>query len=324
MADALQPSMVGSLLSIKGRQPQMTLSDVIISNKSAYTLDFDATSQSIMLDFRDSDFISSVTASDCSRLSTSALQTISMLDNYDNKSRLPWNLIQLYYSAFYAGHALVRLLGEGCCWLESTHVTHIGNLGAIIGKPPPFKIQAGSYKCAIEDGATRLSWTKVAGGSKGGSHEAFWNVFDERIRVVAENVLTGPMVRAESQLVFYKLNSLRELALRNGSVSWLSRTRNDLQYRLTHDVWYPSSIQKHRLSSLDRLASQWQNDPMTIDLDTASNLETIGEFSTACAFIISLCRTMLIRIHERNSGKSKSFISFGPIAFLNSSKMRSD
>jgi hypothetical protein len=322
ISDALLPKLVGRLLSVNGRQSTFSLSDVITSNKAAYLLGFDTTAQTVTLDFRDSEFISSATASDCSRLSISSLQTILQIkDTFSEKANLPWSLIQLYYSAFYAGHTVIRMLGDGCCWLDGLHVSKIDAVANAMGSATPFKLQTGAYRCEIESGATRLTWSKLSGGAKGGAHEAFWHFFDEKIRLLAEGVLAGPMADSESQKVFAQLDALRALGRKYGATTWLSHTRNELQYRMAHEVWYPSSFQKRDLEALGRLVSQWDSDPMDIDLTAGfAKFGRIGDFAVACTFTVSLCRALILRAKERSDSTSKCFLNMGPIAYLNTTK----
>lgn len=311
MADALQPLFVNGLLSINSRITPTSIPDTIVAPRAAYNLDFDDPVRAVLFDFRDQTLIVTATAADCCRLSGSAFQTISSISEVAfEKNVLPWELIKLYYSAFYAGQTIIRLLGEGCSFLDGRHISQIDVYGKAVGKVPGFKIEAGLYRCAINSSATKLTCIRLPGGT----HESFWGVFGERMQLATNSVLQGPMVQTDAQAVFGQLESFSRLIRRNGSFRWLSTLRNDLQYRHQFDVWFPSSIGKRDRGILCRLAAQWKADPMSIDLDMA-RFGALGEFATACAFIVALCRILVMRIVERSPLK-RSFLHYGPMAFI--------
>ncbi len=312
MADALQPLMIQGILGIAGRLKLMSLPDAIISPRAAYDLDFDNVDRAILLDFRDASLIVTATASDCCRLSGSAFQTVSSvaLEDVFEKKTLPWEIIKLYYSAFYAGHTVIRLLGEGCSFLDTRHISRIDEFAQAIGKAPGFKLEAGLYRCALDSSATKLKFARIGGGT----HESFWNVFGDRLNAATTGVLQGPLVPSDAQAVFAQLDSFGQLIGRHGSYRWLSSLRNDLQYRHFHDVWFPSSIGRQDRGTLRRLASQWKADPMSLDLN-AMRFGVLGEFIVACAFIVALCRVMVTRIAERSPSK-RSFLHYGPMEFM--------
>lgn len=239
IADAAQSLMVQGIIGIKGRLDVISVPDAILSPRAAYDLDFDNTRQCVLFDFRDTDQIVTAVASDCCRLAGSAFQTISTLtgDTFE-KSILPWELVKLYYSAFYAGQTIIRLLGEGCSFLDNRHISRIDAFGKAIGKIPDFKIDAGLYRCALDSTASKLTCIRIAGGT----HESFWSVFGEHIETAARKVLIGPLVPSDAQAVFSKLESFSRLIHRHGSYNWLSALRNDLQYRHLYSVWFPSSM----------------------------------------------------------------------------------
>lgn len=83
------------------------------------------------------------------------------------------------------------------------------------------------------------------------------------------------------------------------------------------------SLKQHERQSLSRLISEWQRDPMEIDLDMR-RLGLLGDFVAACIFIVALCNTMLARIAERSTAGPRSFVHLGPMAFVNDIEARSN
>ncbi|MDQ6869218.1 MAG: hypothetical protein M3178_12815 [Pseudomonadota bacterium] len=66
---------------------------------------------------------------------------------------------------------------------------------------------------------------------------------------------------------------------------------------------------------LSRLAAQWQCDPMEIELEYPVE-KTLGEFVSACAFIVCLCHAIFDRISKQSMLGEKSFAK-GPLNYCN-------
>jgi hypothetical protein len=311
IADALQPLIVPGILAIRGRMELSSFADAIMSPRAAYDLDFDDLNQRMLFDFRDPGFLTTATAADCCRFSGSAFQTVSSITDVSfDKDSMPWELIKFYYSAFYAGHAIIRLLGESCTFFDGRHISRIDSFGKTIGRTPGFRIDTGLYRCTIASSTTKLTCTKLTGGT----HESFWKVFGERLGTATDDVLRGPLVPTDAQAVFGQLAAFALLVKRHGSYRWLSTLRNDIQYRHRYELWYPSGIGQRDRQTLSRLISQWKLDPMIMSPDAAHG--DLGEFILTCAFIVALCRVLIIRIME-NSPRGRSFLQYGPSIFLN-------
>lgn len=316
LADALLPHAVAGLTAL-GRAEGPTFSDVML--KGSFDLDFDNTAESFSLDFREPEPIVVAVGVDCCRFASAAFQTIAPLHReFESKDALPWSLVKLYYSAFYAGHALLRLLGESCSQLDKSHLTHVKKLGAAIGKSPMFSLDRGTYWVTVSGGGTKLTFLR----KEGAAHEAFWAIFQRRLVALEAQVLSGPLVVSEAQQVFARLQSLeRVLALSGMALQGPPRViRNDLQYKHAFDVWYPARMNKADRMRLGRLSSQWQRDPMAVDID-AAGFEPFERFAVACAFIVSTCRSLLFQIKARSTEGDRCFACFGPISFLRTARL---
>lgn len=318
-ADALQPLIVRGLIAFGGRPEIMTIPDVLTIRRAAYDLDFDATDQSILVDFRDSETILRAVAADASRLSSASFQSISNIGTEAlDRDMLVWSLIKLYYAAFYSGHSLIRLLGEGCSFFDQQHVTRIKTYASAIGRTPPFAIEGGLYRCIVSPNSTGLRCLKAHAGT-GGTHESFWGLFSERLKNISEEVLRGALAAADAQAVFGQLEALRNIIRRHGRYSWLSAIRNEIQYRQQHGVWFPLKVNRKDRQFLSRKVGQWNGDPMLIDLDPKGT-NVLGVFASACVFVVSLCLALLTRIADRSPAGNRSFVRFGPLALLNTAQ----
>ncbi len=286
---------------------------MITASKTGYLIDFDDASKTIRLDFRYPGSIASAVAADCSRLTTSLVQSVSKSeDEISDKNLLPWALIKLYYAAFYAGNALTRLLGTGTVFVPKAHAKKLLDVGLALGKTPGFVIDQGLYRCQINSAATEVEWRRLSVSS---SHDAFWSEFLRAITVASTNALSGPLPQTEARSVFAKLTQLRQAFGRNGGDTFLSRTRNELQYQHLYGTWFRCEIPARDRQGLARLATKWKTDPMEIDLDARFGL--LGEFVTTCAFVTAACHSLVVRIGSGTPPKSRSFVDYGPLALLN-------
>jgi hypothetical protein len=314
-AAALQPLIVPQLISIGTGGENMTLADLVTTKSAGYDLSA-APKKGVKLDFRDSKAVTSALASDCGRFSCAAFQSVATIaQDMENRDAFAWAFVRLYYAAFYAGHALIRTLGEGCSFFYKVHTDRIAIVADATGISPPFRIDSGLYHCVLETGASVATFTRAASAS-GGAHEAFWLVFGSKMKIVSEAVLRGPMPRSDAQSVFAQIDQMLQILARKGGYSWLSGVRNDLQYRLQHQAWYPEHPKPQFRRDLARAAALWTRDPMSIDMSN-QHWGLHGDFVLACAFIIALCREVFGQIGARSSEGRRSFARTGPIALLN-------
>lgn len=140
-ADALQPFAIAGLIAVKGRVEKMTLADLVTrSHKAGYDLDWNDDDQTIWINFREPELITRAIAADSCRLASASFQTISgVADEMIEKDKLPWSLVKLYYAAFYAGHAVLRLCGESCSYFNRSHVDRIAKVVSAMGKSPSLR-----------------------------------------------------------------------------------------------------------------------------------------------------------------------------------------
>ncbi len=314
-ADALQPFVLSHLSSVTGRLGLKTLPDTLVEPLAAYDLNFDDVHEAIVVDFRASEPVALALAADACRLSCASFQTVSLAVNEMlHRDGMAWSLVKLYYAAFYAGNALLRLFGESCSYFDRRHALRVRQLADALGRTPQFAIEVGLYQCIVDQSGTWFSSRKIRAGA-GGAHEAFWLVFGSKMQAVGEAVLQGGILQTDAQSVFVQLEQFRLMLARRTGFAWLSALRNEIQYRHEHRVWFPEQLRTRERERLSRRAAEWQNDPMSIRLDEGNT--ALEEFISCCAFTVALSYTMLARVAERSTAGPRSFIRVGPLAFIN-------
>lgn len=313
LADALQPFVLRGMFDVTGRMGRVTIADTLIQPQAAYDLNFNNTAQTFTADFRDESPVALALAADACRLSCASFQTMVLTAaEMRERDSMAWSVIKLYYAAFYAGNAILRLLGESCSFFEPQHVLRINQLASAYGRVPTFSVNSGLYRCVVGGGGAAFTCEKLRAGN-GGTHEAFWNVLGIKLEAVGATILQTPtLVMIEAQAVYSQLEQFRLLLKRRGNYSWLSSIRNEVQYRHEHKTWYPEQIKAQDRETLGRRVARWSQDPMGITFDSHSG--PLGEFVSACCFIVALCQALLDRMSERSG--ARSFARVGPIAFI--------
>lgn len=305
IADALQPFIPTQVLNASGPLEKTAATDSLILGKAGYTVIYNP-NDTFFLDFQIQDPILYALCCDCSRFACASFQSLGTFSmTHCTKLSLPWDLIKLYYAAFYAAHAILRFVGQGCSYLSDSHVKRLNDLLSLMSPTPAPTIVPGLYHAWLMNNNTQLHFKKV-GARFGGSHEDFWKTFATAVLQLNAAILSGPLTPSDAQQVFAKLDELIGILRQRGTYGRISSIRNELQYRHGYEGWLPSRMPKSHRGELINLGCQWRSDPMRIRL-TAGRLADLGEFTSACAFLVGICRSLIERVGERSSARSRSF-----------------
>lgn len=317
MAKAFQPLIRRGFFAINGRLGFTGLADAIMAPGMGFDMTFDPSNKRLSLDFRDDYNATLGLAADCCRFSAACFQSISSIENdILDRDKVAWCLIRLYYAAFYAAHAVMRLLGEARSYFDSQHIHKLVALAGAQGISPSITLRQGLYRCFLTNGDTVLQcdMAKRTDRASAGMHEMFWDNFATIIKTSADDILSGTLPVQDTQAVVMQLEMLRTRLRKDGAYRRLSAFRNDLQYKHLFDLWFPNSPKKHDKLTLRALIAEWNQDPMGIHLDR-HRTETEG-FVTCCTFVISLCHALLHHVVARSIAGKRCFVSLGPMVFL--------
>jgi hypothetical protein len=109
IADALQTFVPTPLLNAVGPVEKAAASDLLILGRAGYSVAHNP-DDTITLDYQAADPIVHALSCDGSRFASASFQSLGAFSaEHCNKISLPWDLIKLYYAAFYAAHAILRL-----------------------------------------------------------------------------------------------------------------------------------------------------------------------------------------------------------------------
>jgi len=254
-------------------------------------------------------------AFDCSRMaiaaSESALQNSPPLTMAKSTG---WQIVKMYYAAFYAAHAISRILGHSFTYLEQVAINRVRAIADVYGQQIDSKFGKAQYECIFKTRAGVLQCTRL-GGSKGGSHEDFWKGFLKVMRELQNEIIKSGST-PENLEVINKLAALTTNLCRKGNTdrgAWLCKVRNDVNYSHGHGAWFPYRAQSEFGSLAARDQKNWTLDPLQIDLKIHATKDSEVFFAT-CNFIVSLCRALCEDMANR-CATGKSFHHNGYVAF---------
>lgn len=251
-------------------------------------------------------------AAEVSRFSVAAAETsCTMADVTRLPSSRAWQLIQWYYAAYYAAHALLRMFGLSLSYIEKGHAQVVDEVSQAYGHPAGV-VGAGLYAVAPAPVNSSLGggleFRKIT--SSKGSHDELWCMFAKFVDSQSSGVLANARLpRGEAQQISTELNALAAVLRRspNRTGTWLARVRNEVTYKHTQSVWYPWKADAV-LPSLRELRPEQMVDVSDQISRLIAATSDLQRFRYACYAIVSLCRVSCREMNERcPSGRRKSF-----------------
>lgn len=254
-------------------------------------------------------------ASEASRFGNACFESfLERIPTTGSERSLGWPLIRTYYAAFFAAHALLRICGESLTYLTTLNANKLNQLGQIYLNIQPQFIK-GLYHVKSAPNGQSLQITQVKGG--GGSHQELWKYFNTFLIDVENNLASNFAALPEAILAIQTSQAMRSGLSRNNCTNgtWLSESRNAINYQQAYGVWFPYKIRRKQASSLVSTFDQWKDehadwpgrfsavDPPLIHLHLS---QAIGAILT-CA---------LKDIVKRNTAKDKSFVERLPFALI--------
>jgi hypothetical protein len=169
-----------------------------------------------------------------------------------NCKLVSWSLLKLYYSAFFAAHAIMRCLGAAVVKIDREQIDIINAIvGAAVGSSP--NLVPGMYLCKITEirpGQLEVRLEPHTDGA--GVHDGFWKTFAIFLDGEVEKSVTASDSDANTMLA-----GVDEI---NKKVrGWLAARRNDINYQQKFGVWYPlkeSKLLNGLIQKIDEVESR--------------------------------------------------------------------
>lgn len=271
-----------------------------------YQINSQITNNSFELSLNDRvSFLMSI-SHDCNALICSSLESlIKKEDQIIMPKSISWLLIKQYYSAFYAANNILRYLGISLTYVEASQILMLEQISDLFSCRNGVNIEKGYYNISFRPNINTVYFNKISLGSDSGTHVALWKIFGSEISKISDQVLISNHDTQIQQLVIKLtdlLNNLSYIGINN--FSWLSKIRNEINYKFSHGTWFPYNISKSITNELIRNNLNWRKDPMAIELRNLTGNELL-RFSNTCQFVISLSVEMAEDMAKRCSfGKS--------------------
>jgi hypothetical protein len=257
---------------------------------------------------------------DCNRFMSAAIE--SVIDNSKQiltEKSIAWDVIKNYYSAFYAAHFILRVLGYSLSQFDALATGRVEKIADAYGNRNGVDIESGFYICDFSGGHTQVVCSKAL-ISNTGSHGALWKFMADRMIHYSNDIISknsSPDYQAPSIKLAELVKNLRTLNI-NGN--WLSNVRNEVNYKHRYGCWFPYKTQESSSTKIKKLTGSWKINPMNIEL-SAHGTETISKFIATTTFIVSLGREISLELTERCPTKN-SFTTHGVIQFMKQLKVK--
>lgn len=248
---------------------------------------------------------------DCNRFASASLESIIKIDDLIVLPKnVSWLLIKQYYSAYYAAHVILRFLGFSLSQFDSESIKSITKVADLYANLNGVKIESGYFLVDFSSNSLDIKCKKIDIKKDGGSHIALWKLFGEKIKFISTDILTK-VSSPDVQPLVDKLDQLIKNLSYVGSphYSWLSRIRNDLNYKHLHGAWHPYDTTLSSSSKIVANLKTWKDDPINIELSNLTGKELL-RFSNSCMFIIGLAHIISQDMAKRCSN-GKSFLDIG-------------
>jgi hypothetical protein len=282
-----------------------------IKLKTNYQINSQVTKEEFVISSFDRNYYLRPFSKDCNRFLSAALESIIKIDDLTILPKnISWLLIKQYYSAYYSAHAILRFLGFSLSQFDAESIKSVSQIANIFSNLNGVKIESGYYLVDFQINSFNINCKKIDIKKDGGSHVALWKLFGEKIKFISSDVLTL-ITSPEIQPLVYKLDQLLKNLSYVGTAdySWLSRIRNELNYKHMHGVWHPYDQKINCSTSIIANLESWKKDPHQIELENLVGKELL-RFSNTCMFIISLSHVISQDMQKRCS-HGTSFLDIG-------------
>lgn len=231
----------------------------------------------------------------CASLET--MLNINYIDVIHPKSQ-NWNIIKLYYSAFYAAHSILRSFGMSVTMIDKNTATSIEkkleNSGYALAKA-----SKGEHFIIFNRTLQTLD-IQYIGNRGNGTHERFWLEFHKAIEMIRQAVPSAGLPQNDKSDIIKQLDELELILKLQGHdfYSWLSSFRNDVTYKNGFGVWFPYTDELGDIETLNKNLDLWMVNPESISLSGANQLQL---FTYACHYLISLCNLNMHILNKLSS-----------------------
>jgi hypothetical protein len=256
-------------------------------------------------------------AHDFDRFAASSFESVISITPVPVQSKsLAWAAIKIYYGAFFAAHAILRLGGYAVSYIDVEAARRLNDIWKTYGVANGLRIYGGNYEIALDTSIPSLSVKKI--DETGGHHALLWKTFQAFLSALQARLEEDKAVTRDAQEFIVVIDSLVAAISRNRSSGlWLTDTRNAINYRQAHGVWFPyTGVGRSTFREVELIISEWMSSLNPELLDNAADDDLIAFFKN-CVFVIALCRDF---VESLSSSRRYSFVRNGSARLLQLSK----
>ena len=208
-----------------------------------------------------------------------------------------WRLLELYYSAFFAAHALMRSQGAAVATISAATAKRVSDI-ATLYDPNIIALQAGTwfYRVRVSDDETYIEFRSAVSGA--GVHDAFWREFCSFVKLLAAEAVKNGLPDGADFVVGADEIASRIREAGDGSASWLAKIRNELNYKHAHSAWHPEP--KHQTATSAITAVRLMRSD-AIRLDASKSKAPLAAFASTCSYLSSLSFEVSSYLAERST-----------------------
>lgn len=236
---------------------------------------------------------------DFQRFAFSSFETFSLARLEAEKcDSTGWPLLKLYYSAFFAAHALARATGQGHVSLDSGVVKSVNDYLAILDGTDELK--TGTYKVSIEDRSDRVLLILEPAKEGSGVHDNFWKFFCKYLDDLANSAVSNALPSASS---FVREVSALTSCIKDSKTSgvWFSATRNAINYRHEFDCWLPND---KRSAPRKLIFPSKLEDPGALEPSLAERQNDLARLVNLSTYLASLSHQIILRVQNDIGGNT--------------------
>ncbi|MPY24297.1 hypothetical protein [Shewanella sp. YLB-07] len=262
------------------------------------------------LRFQQTEILHASLANDSNRFAQAAIESMWSVGKVNKLPKSTgWAAVQMYYSAFFAAHALLRVYGRACSQLEGDHVDKVFQIASATQLDGGVSsIENGFYFSSISNNEITFSKLKD-------SHADTWSSFSKLLTWLIDNISNTTGLGKQKSEALTLISNIKAALNMSGATkgNWPSRIRNKINYQHTHGVWYPYKGALHDHDMVLR-NTEWLKDPTSFDLGSSNNdISILYNVSNA---ILSLMYHLMKYGYER-SGKVSLPLSNGLFRLIN-------
>jgi hypothetical protein len=256
------------------------------------------------------DLLHAALANDCNRFSQAAIESMWCIGKVEKLPKsTAWAAVQMYYSAFFAVHAILRIFGRACTQLDSGHVDKVYKIADATRMAGGVScIESGFYVSVIKNHCVEYKKLKD-------SHADTWLSFSNLLSWIVDNIdKTVGLGKHKSDLIDL-ISNLKIAMSQSGAAkgNWPSQVRNKINYQHSHGVWYPYKNALHDHDAILR-NSEWLKEPRAFDL--TPNIGEIQSLFNVSNAILSLMYQLMKYGYER-AGRISFPLVHGTFRLLN-------